>query len=110
MTIKEATLNLTDYQSKASTFALSVSPLERVFGLLEEAGEVAGAFKRMERGDYDMPTFGAKLAGELGDVLWYLAQICSDNQWSLEDIAQSNLDKLESRKARSMILGSGSNR
>ena len=103
-------MNLTDYQSKASEFALSVSPLERVFGLLEEAGEVAGAFKRMERGDYDIPTFGAKLAGELGDVLWYLSQVCTDNGWSLQDIAQSNLDKLESRKTRNMILGSGSNR
>lgn len=110
MTTKEAILNLNEYQSKAAGFALAVSPLERVFGFMEEAGEVAGAFKRMERGDYDLPTFSAKLAGELGDVLWYLSQICTDNGWSLQDIAQDNLDKLESRKTRNLIIGSGSNR
>lgn len=103
-------MNLDEYQSKASEFALPVSPLERVFGVLEEAGEVAGAFKRMERGDYDLPTFSAKLAGELGDVLWYLSQIAQDNNWKLSEIAQSNLDKLNSRSLRGKILGSGSNR
>jgi len=110
MTTKETILNLTDYQSEAAKFALPVSPLERVFGFMEEAGEVAGAFKRMERGDYDVPTFSAKLAGELGDVLWYLTQICTDNGWSLQDIAEDNIKKLDSRKTRGLILGTGSNR
>ena len=99
-----------EYQEKASAFALQVSPLERVFGLLEEAGEVAGAFKRMERGDYDLDTFSSKLAAEMGDVLWYLSQIANDNGWSLADIANSNLEKLESRSIRGKILGAGSDR
>lgn len=102
---------LNEYQDKAATFTVATSPPEeRVMGLLEESGEVAGVFKRLLRGDYDPPTAMAKLFKELGDVLWYVSQIARDNDWTLEDVATENIAKLESRKARSLILGSGSDR
>ena len=47
---------------------------------------------------------------EAGDVLWQLAGLCSVMDWSLEDIANENLQKLASRKDRGVIAGSGDNR
>lgn len=68
-----------------------------------------GIFKRMARGDY-ADDVGSKLSKELGDVLWYLSRIAADNGWTLSSIAQLNLDKLESRRLRNVLMGSGSNR
>jgi NTP pyrophosphatase (non-canonical NTP hydrolase) len=100
-----------DYQNKAFTFRVaSASPEERVMGFLEEAGELAGVFKRLLRGDYSNDVATTKLHAELGDILWYLSQIAFDNGFKLSDIAQANVDKLESRALRGKILGSGDNR
>lgn len=104
-------MDFNTYQAAAKTFVVTTAvPEERVFGLLEEAGEVAGCFKRVFRGDYPASELGPKLAKELGDVLWYLSQICEDNGWQLGDIAADNIDKLESRKLRNQLMGSGDNR
>lgn len=104
-------MSFDDYQEKAATFIVNGSPPEeRVMGLLEESGEVAGVFKRLLRGDYDPPVAMAKLFKELGDVLWYVSQIARDNNWKLSDVAAENIAKLESRKIRSAIIGSGSDR
>lgn len=102
---------LDDYQLGAFKYrADSSSPEERVMGLLEESGEVAGVFKRLLRGDYSEDVAVTKLHKELGDVLWYLSQIAQDNGWKLSEVAQANLDKLESRSIRGMILGAGGDR
>lgn len=47
------------------------------------------------------------LMGEAGDVLWELAGFCSIMGWSLNDVAQANLDKLASRAKRGVIDGNG---
>ena len=47
---------------------------------------------------------------ELGDVLWYLANLANDLGYSLSEIAENNIEKLESRKERGVIQGSGDNR
>lgn len=44
---------------------------------------------------------------EAGDILWQLAGLCHDFGWSLEDVAQANLDKLALRKAAGTIDGNG---
>lgn len=104
-------MELDDYQRRSITFRVPTSSApERVYGLLEEAGELAGVFKRYFRGDYNHDELGPKLAAELGDILWYVAGVCQDNGWKLSDIAQANLNKLESRQIRGKILGSGDNR
>jgi len=104
-------MTLNEYQKLAAAYRLpKTTPEERVFGVLEEAGEIAGVFKRLLRGDYDDDTAATKLHKELGDVLWYLSQIAEDNEWDLEEVAMANLDKLESRKIRNLIMGSGDDR
>lgn len=104
-------LSLNQYQSKAADFRIPTAPPEeRVMGLLEEAGEVAAIFKRLLRGDYGPDVAATKLHKELGDILWYVSQIAGDNDWTLEDIANTNIDKLESRKLRNAIMGEGDNR
>jgi len=50
------------------------------------------------------------MAKELGDVLWYVTAIASDLGYELDEVAQLNLDKLESRSQRGKIKGSGDNR
>lgn len=50
------------------------------------------------------------LQKEVGDVLWQLSGLCSVMGWSLNDIAQQNLDKLASRQLRNTLEGNGDNR
>ena len=48
-----------------------------------------------------------ELKKEAGDILWQLSGVCSVMGWSLEDVAQMNLDKLSARKAIGTIDGNG---
>ncbi len=79
---------------------------------LGEAGEVQGKLKKIVRDDGGVVTDSKReaLAGELGDVLWYVANLAGELGLGLEDIAQANLDKLNSRKERGVLAGSGDNR
>jgi len=56
------------------------------------------------------PTQKESIGDEVGDCLWYIANICTDLGLGMENIAQRNLDKLNSRLARGVIQGSGDNR
>lgn len=104
-------MELDQYQTDAFRFVIpSATPEERVFGILEEAGEVAGVFKRMMRGDYTPDVAATKLHKELGDILWYISQVALDNGWKLSEVAKSNIEKLESRQTRGLILGAGDDR
>jgi NTP pyrophosphatase (non-canonical NTP hydrolase) len=103
---------LDDYQSKAKEFVgPGVPNEERVMGLLAESGEVAGVFQKLIRGTYTPLEAEKLLFKELGDCLWYLSQIAEDNGWRLHDIAMANIEKLESRKLRNVLLtGTGDER
>lgn len=100
-----------NYQNEGFKYRVTeATPEERVMGLFEESGEVAGVFKRLIRGDYSPDVATTKLHKELGDILWYVAQIAADNGWKLSEIAAANLDKLEGRKIRNTIIGAGDDR
>jgi NTP pyrophosphatase (non-canonical NTP hydrolase) len=81
-------------------------------GLAGEAGEVAEHAKKAIRDDAGKISDErrAAMAKELGDVLWYVAQLASELDLDLDQIAQGNLDKLFSRQARGVISGSGDER
>jgi NTP pyrophosphatase (non-canonical NTP hydrolase) len=81
-------------------------------GLAGEAGEVAEHAKKAIRDDAGVldDERRAKMAKELGDVLWYVAQLASELELDLDEVARANLDKLLSRQRRGMFSGSGDDR
>ena len=90
-----------------------------VLGLLSEAGEVADKVKKIMRDEeievidpiLDLNAEQRKaIALELSDVLWYVTATAADLGYGLDEIASMNIDKLQSRKRRGRIKGSGDNR
>jgi NTP pyrophosphatase (non-canonical NTP hydrolase) len=81
-------------------------------GLCGEAGEVAEKVKKMVRDDGGELTAERReaLAAELGDVLWYVAQVATEAGLDLDDVAGANLAKLRSRRQRAVLQGSGDDR
>ena len=109
-------MELNAYQSAARKTAkypdMGRNPIYPTLGLSGEAGEVADKVKKVIRdqsGVFDAPTREA-IKLELGDVLWYVAQLAGELGYDLDQIAQANLDKLASRAARGRISGSGDSR
>jgi NTP pyrophosphatase (non-canonical NTP hydrolase) len=81
-------------------------------GLTGEAGEIANKVKKIARdfGGTITANARAQLADELGDVLWYVAQLATQLGVDLDAIAAGNLAKLVDRHARGVLHGSGDNR
>jgi NTP pyrophosphatase (non-canonical NTP hydrolase) len=109
-------MNFTDYQQKAKATAkypvIGHGVIYPTLGLTNEAGEVAGKIKKVFRdkdGVISEETRDA-LKAELGDVLWYLAQVATELNLSLDEIAEHNIAKLLDRQARGKIQGDGDNR
>lgn len=99
-----------EYQTWANTTAIydrSDGLAYTALGLVNEAGEYAGKIKKYMR-DKELDDLAA--AKELGDVLWYLAVAASELGYDLSEIVKLNVDKLNSRKKRGTIGGSGDNR
>lgn len=76
-------------------------------GLCSESGEIASHIKKHLRGE---PLDKEKVKKELGDVLAYVAMMANYFEWSLEDVAEVNLKKLNDRKMKGTLLGSGDDR
>ena len=108
-------MDMQDYQQSAIETAIypnSAKILYPTLGLVGEAGEVAEKVKKVIRDENGVFTEEKKveLAKELGDVLWYIANIASDIDIDMNLIATMNLDKLASRAERNQLTGSGDNR
>jgi NTP pyrophosphatase (non-canonical NTP hydrolase) len=109
-------MNFSDYQKLSRRTAgypsIGHPVIYPVLGLVNEAGEVAGKIKKVFRdkgGEISAETRDA-LKAELGDVLWYLAQVCTELEIPLDEVAEANLAKLFDRQARGKIRGDGDNR
>jgi NTP pyrophosphatase (non-canonical NTP hydrolase) len=109
-------MNFNEYQQKAKGTAkypvIGHGVIYPTLGLTNEAGEVAGKIKKIFR-DKDGVIGEAEkeaLKAELGDVLWYIAQVATELGLSLEEIAEGNIAKLLDRQARGKIKGDGDNR
>ena len=109
-------MQLSDYQQRSRATAVYPGAGDNLvypaLGLAGEAGEAAENIKRVLRDDGGRLTDErrAALEKELGDVLWYVAQLATEAGLDLDRIAQGNLDKLLSRQRRDMLTGSGDER
>jgi len=105
-------LDFKEYQEKAiknKVYGYGAKIIYPALGLGNEAGEVQGKVKKVLR-DYDgefTPELCKGIAMEIGDTLWYCAALADDLGVSLQDIAEGNLKKLEDRRNRGVIQGSG---
>ena len=98
------------YEERASITA--IYPKEKALeylalGLTSEAGEVAGKVKKLIR---DGKGDKKAIASEVGDVLWYCAMLASELNVNLGKIMEDNLYKLNDRKTRGTLQGSGDSR
>ena len=109
-------MNFSDYQTKsrktAKYPAIGHPVIYPTLGLTNEAGEVAGKVKKIFRDKEGVIGEAERqaLKGELGDVLWYLAQVCTELDLTLDEVAEANIEKLYSRLERGKIGGDGDNR
>lgn len=116
-------MDLNEYQNKALETRQYPEEYKLIYpalGMTGEAGEVADKVKKVIRdfvivrdsnGSILVPeNVRESLAKEICDVLWFVAIMAFDIGYSLEEIAKMNYDKLNSRKKRGVISGSGDNR
>jgi NTP pyrophosphatase (non-canonical NTP hydrolase) len=106
-----------DYQKRALSTVISTDDgfkdtLHWVLGMCGEAGEVAEKIKKIIRDKDGVISQDDKteLAKEIGDVLWYLAVFAHEMGYSFDEVATNNIKKLQDRKARGVLGGSGDNR
>lgn len=117
MTFDKREQNYTFEQFQRDTQKTAMYPRHRgiyytTLGLAGEAGEVANKVKKIIRDDGDVLTSKRKedLKQEIGDVLWYVSQLCSELELDMADVALSNISKLANRKEKDKIQGEGDNR
>ena len=68
-----------------------------MLGLMNEAGEVGGAYKKEIRDRVDNTDL---IIDELGDVLWYLTRLCDVYGVEISELMVSNMDKLFNRMSK----------
>ena len=114
-------MTLNEYQEKTSATVSYETPCNSagvpswvytVLGLNGEAGEVAEVCKKLLRDKQGVidEEFLTQLNKELGDVLWYVSETAKKFGFTLEEIAQTNVDKIQGREVRGTIHGDGDNR
>ena len=109
-------MNFNEYQKEARKTAIypqiGHNLVYPVLGLTGESGEVAENVKKLIR-DKDSikdDEFVSEITKELGDVLWYVAAICSELGLPMQVVAKLNLAKLSNRMKHENLSGSGDNR
>jgi NTP pyrophosphatase (non-canonical NTP hydrolase) len=109
-------MELSEYQRRSRATAVYPDAGSNLtypaLGLCGEAGEAAEKVKKAIRDDGGelTPERRAALAAELGDVLWYVAQLATEAGLDLDALAHENLEKLLSRRDRNALQGSGDTR
>ena len=102
-----------DYQQQAAKTLVPMLREQRdarqkhaATGLAAEVGEVHAVLQKWARGDYGGDEAVAKLFDELGDVLWYWAEMCSAYGLHAGSVMRHNVLKLQQRQQRNTIQGS----
>lgn len=83
-----------------------------VFGITGEAGELAEHFKHALRDEGDKLSIERKekIVKELADILWYLANICTELGVNFNEIPKIGLRKIKERLKRGTLKGEGDSR
>lgn len=81
-------------------------------GLAGETGEICEKLKKVLRDDGGRISDErlAAVRKELGDVLWYVATLCTELGLDMDGVATENLRKLSARKAADRLHGEGDER
>ena len=109
-------MRFSEYQSRSRETAVYPDAGNNIvypaLGLCGEAGETAEKVKKAIRDDAGTLTEERReaIAAELGDVLWYVAQLATEADLDLDEVAAANLEKLLSRRERGVLQGSGDER
>ena len=77
----------------------SPAMLVPLMGLAGEVGEILSEYKKRLRDQHSYGLFRDRMTEELGDLLWYLSNVAAKFGVSLEQVARSNLEKIEARWA-----------
>lgn len=108
-------MQIDEYQEFTRTTA--IYPKEDALNYLglslgEEAGETCGVISKVIRDNKGVlsPERLEKLLYELGDVMWVSSRLADELGVPMSIILDMNKKKLESRKARNVLQGSGDNR
>ena len=68
--------------------------IHALHGMASELGEIHSIYQHTFQGEQLNKLHVQK---ELGDLLWFIAEYCTSQEWSLESIMQMNIDKLQKR-------------
>lgn len=107
---------LNEYQAEAAvTSGQKVGYVRLLYSaakLSGEAGEVSEKIAKAYRDDDSVITEERSQAVllELGDVMWYVADIAKRMGYTLEEVARANIAKIRSRQERGTMHGDGDNR
>ena len=101
-------MTFNQYQEEAHTTADYDEPFYPWWGLAAEAIEVQELVgKQWLRGDDRPPPTKEEIVSELSDVLWMLAEIATQQDIDLQEVADYNIKKLADRAKRGKIRGNG---
>ncbi len=109
-------MNFNEYQIEARKTAvypnIGNNFIYPCLGLCGESGEVAEKIKKVIRDENSIITEEKRmeLVKELGDVLWYVANLSMELDVELEFVAARNIEKLKERQNNNKLHGSGDNR
>ena len=106
-------MNINEYQKLAMT---TLNPaleqkdvlINGVMGLCGESGEAIDLVKKHLAQGHELDT--ERLAKELGDIAWYLAETATAIGYDLDDILQMNLEKLKKRYPEGFTVDHSVNR
>ena len=92
-------MTIDDYQRQASrTMNWGLTDWENkmhaLHGMVSELGEIHGIYQKVYQGHEDTETHTKR---EVGDLMWFVAEFCTANGWSLGAICEMNIEKLKNR-------------
>ena len=93
-------MTIQDYQEKIKrTMNNNLTPIERIsmlsMGISGETGELIDYLKKAYYHDHTLSFDHVKK--EIGDIMWYLGNICNEYKLDLSEILDINIDKLNKR-------------